>query len=110
MTNKEYILSKLGPYGVTDAELEDMLACGICPEAPYVGGEEFGEAFAQIILEIALKPKPKSISENGFSISLDTEGLGKYYLAICRRYGITPASDVFPMLGISAITDMSELW
>ncbi len=110
MTNREYITQKLGDFGVKEADFVDLDSFGVSPDDTYVGDGVFGEAYVSLLEEIILRPRLRSVNENGFSVSWDTSNLGKYYLAVCRRYGITPATDVYSALGISAITDMSELW
>lgn len=55
-------------------------------------------------------PRLKSINEGGFSLSWDYEGLGKFYLWLCRKYGVTPAEDAEAALGLSTITDRTNIW
>lgn len=108
MTNREYISQKLGDFGVTEADFLDLMSKGIEPEDRYMGDQAFGEAYASLVAEIVLRPRATSIHENGFSMSWNVPDLGKYYLAICSRYGITP--DPLICSEVNSIKDISDCW
>jgi hypothetical protein len=57
-----------------------------------------------------LAPRLQSVNESGFSLSWDFATLGKYYLWLCRRYGVSADSDTLQLLGISTITDKTDIW
>lgn len=108
MTNREYITQKLGDYGVGEADLMDLALAGVEPDDTYTGDHAFGEAFASLVAEIVLRPRATSVSENGFSMSWQQADLSKYYLAVCRRYGISP--DPAVCSEVTAINDISDTW
>lgn len=45
------------------------------------------------------------------SLSLGTTlRIGQYYMWLCRKYGVTPDNEVVAALGLSTITDKSDIW
>ena len=56
------------------------------------------------------RPRLEQINENGFSARFNYADLGKWYLWLCKRYGITPDDDVLAASGISMIKDISDRW
>ena len=90
MTVNDYILQKFQTFGVnlSEADLFD-----ICLNAKISGGGEMNEdcqtrvsvAIAKFIPSLLLRAT--SISENGFSMSWNTQGLKEYYSFLCRKYG-----------------------
>lgn len=110
MTIKEYISQKLSAFGnLTDAEFADM-AIELDSEYSQGNAEEVGKVLCQFIEERVLAPRVSNVSENGFSISWDFNNLGKYYLWLCKKYGLTPNEDVLSMSGISVIRNVSDIW
>ena len=107
MTNKEYIRQRLNSFEVSEAMFIDA---GIDPDAEYEPSPELGKAFIKLLEELILMPTLKSVSENGFSLSWDREGVRSWYMLLCKRYGVTPEDEVLPLLGVSAITDISDIW
>jgi hypothetical protein len=109
MTVGEYIASTLPGLTVPESFLVDA---GLDTGAQYTSDmfHTVGTAMVQMLAGIILAPSVKSVNENGFSMSWDRENLGKYYLWLCKRYGVTPDPDVVSLLGISAITDISDIW
>lgn len=107
-------MQKLQPFGnISEAELLDMsLSGGFELESAYDEAVQasVGGAMAGFIEEKALAPHVSSVSESGFSISWDYSKLGSYYLWLCRKYGRTPNADVLGLLGVSAITDKTDIW
>lgn len=53
-----------------------------------------GVAMVNLVAEIILQGKQSSINENGFSASWNYDSLGKYYLWLCKKYGIDPDADI----------------
>lgn len=114
MTIREYISQKLNAFGtISEAQLLDMSLSGkFSLEDEYNEGNvrSVGIAMAGGIEELVLVPKMKSVSESGFSVSWDYDGLGKYYLWLCRKWGVTPNEEVVGMLGISMVIDRTNCW
>lgn len=107
MTNREYISQRLAGFNVSEALLADS---GIDLNAEYAPSEAMGKAIVSLLEELILAPSLKNVSESGFSVSWDTANVGKWYLYLCNKYGITPNDDVLTLLGISMIKDISDLW
>lgn len=107
MTNKEYILQKLSSFNVTEATLLDT---GIDLDAQYVPSDEMGRALISLLEELILAPGLTNVSESGFSLSWDKDKVGNWYLWLCKKYGVTPNSDILPLLGVSSIIDISDRW
>lgn len=63
-------------------------------EYSYDNAKDVGVAMIDTIAELILLPKMSSVNENGFSMSWNLDGLSKYYLFICKKYGITPDADI----------------
>lgn len=113
MTVREYIVSELRAFGVTEAELADIFATlAVSPDDDYSAGnsEAVRKALAGALPAFILKPRMGSVSESGFSVSWNYDNLVKYYLWLCHRLGLTPDEDIVTMAGISAITDKTSLW
>jgi hypothetical protein len=89
-TVKEYIGEKLTRLGfqLTDSELDNLLV-----EVSVTGSSTFGgnnvadtkKAMAAIIPELLAMPK---VTEGGYSISQNTDGVLKYYRMLCSELGI----------------------
>lgn len=108
MTNKEYILSKLVAFEVSEAQLADMeidLEDTYKPNSPDVG-----IAMILLVEELILAPRRTNITENGFSVSWNYADLGKYYLYLCKRYGATANDKILDLLGLSRIVDRTDTW
>ena len=109
MTVREYICSTLSGLTVPDAFFADLT---FDPNQEYTTSlyAEVGAAMVSMLGGLILAPKVKSVNENGFSMQWDTDTLGKYYLWLCKRYGITPDSEVVALLGMNTIIDISDTW
>lgn len=98
MTISEYISEKLQSFGqVSEAQLLDMaLAGGFNLDELYSvdNAQSVGVAMANFVGELIMMPKMSSVNENGFSASWNFDGLGKYYLLLCKKYGIDPDADI----------------
>lgn len=114
MTIREYISQKLSAFGnISEAQLLDMALSG-----KFNLDDECGESNLKAVSigiirgieELVFSPKMKSVSESGFSMSWDYDGLGKYYLWLCRRWGIVPNENAINMLGVSMIIDRTNCW
>ncbi len=114
MTVREYISQKLAVFGnVSEVQLLDMsLNGGFDLADEYNDGNvrSVGVAMVGCIEELVFAPKIKSVNENGFSMSWDFSNLGRYYLWICRKWGVKPNDDVLGMLDISMIVDCTNRW
>ena len=91
MTVNDYIQQKFQIFGiqVSEADILDM-----CLTSKISGEDEMNEhccvrvsvAIAKFIPSLLLRAT--SISENGFSMSWDTQGLKEYYSFLCKKYGL----------------------
>lgn len=108
MSVKEYIRSLLTGLDIPDAFYADM---GIDLEADYTPGDpEVGKAVVGSLAGLILSPQVSAVNENGFSMRWDRGQLGKYYLWLCRKFGLTPDKEVEAVVGISAVIDISDSW
>lgn len=109
MTIKEYIFEILGPFGVTDAHL---IGSGLewDQDCTPQNQNEVGKGVAEILGDILLAPRRNNVSEGGFSVSWDFSNASKFYIHLCRKYEVEPASEIVKMCGISSITDMTNSW
>lgn len=111
MTIGEYIKGKLLACEISDVQLLDVsLEGGFSLDDEYTmdNAKEANTGLAGVILEYLLAPKRTNISESGFSVSWDYDNLAKYYLWLCRKWGIK--QDNADLLGLSTITDISDRW
>lgn len=91
MTVNEYISQKFQSFGIqlSEADLLDM-----CLNAKISGGDEVDEdyygrvsvAIAKFIPSLLLRAT--SISESGFSMSWNIQGIKDYYSWLCKQYGL----------------------
>lgn len=110
MTVKEYIERELKPFGVTD--VTDVLLDGSLDgdsEYDVTTRRGVGLAMVNAIAEMIYKPRVSSVNENGFSISWDIPNLSKYYLYLCKKWGVTPDEEISKS-GLDTITDISNYW
>lgn len=113
MTIRAYITDKLKAYGITEAQLVDLsISSGLKLDSDVMdnGPTAVGIALTQTLEECILAPRLSSVSESGFSMSWNYDSVGKYYLWLCRKWGVTPNDDVLGMLGISTIIDRTDNW
>ena len=111
MKIREYISQKLRAWNITDAQLEDI-SSGIDLDEEYTSDDAqvVGKAMISVIEELMLAPYMSNVNENGFSVSWDYSRIGQYYMWICRKYGVAPDDEVVAALGLSTITDKSDIW
>lgn len=107
MTNREYIKQRLNSFEVSEAMFIDA---GIDPEMEYVPDPKMDKALIRLLEELILMPSLSNVSENGFSMSWDRDGARNWYLLLCKRNGITPDTEIVSLLGVSSITDISDIW
>lgn len=113
MTIRAYISDKLKAFGITEAQLVDMsISSGLDLDANVEEQEpiKVGTALTQTLEELILMPKMTNVSESGFSMSWNFDKIGQYYVWLCKKWGLTPNSDVLAMLGISTIIDRTNIW
>jgi len=104
---REYICSLLKGIDIPEAFLVDT---GLDLEEEYTPNMPIGPQLVTLVEGIINAVSVKSVSENGFSMTWDTDRLGKFYLWLCRKYGIKPGAEELATLGISAIVDISDTW
>lgn len=91
MTVNGYISQKFQTFGINLSEadlLEISLSSGISGEDE-MNPSNIGlvsMAMAKFIPSLLLRAT--SISENGFSMSWNTQGLKEYYSFLCKKYGL----------------------
>ena len=91
MTVNEYISQKFQTFGIQLSEadlLEISLSSGISGEDE-MSPSNIGlvsVAMAKFIPSLLLRAT--SISENGFSMSWNIEGIKQYYSFLCKQYGL----------------------
>lgn len=107
MNVKEYIHSLFNGLTIPDALLADT---GLDLEQEYSPSLVIGPAVVDLCAGIINMVALKSVNENGFSMTWDTDRLGRFYLWLCRRYGIKPKAEELSLLGLGAIIDISDTW
>lgn len=113
MTIREYISQKLNAFGLTEAHYADVvISSGLALEDEYAAdnANDVGRAMVSLIQELVFSPRLTNINEGGFSASWDFEGLGSWYLFLCRKYGIKPDADAVAQMGMSAVVDRTSMW
>lgn len=113
MTIREYVSQKLQAFNVTEAFYADfMFASGLSLDDEYTFdvAPEVGKALAQTIAEVILSPRLSNVNESGFSMSWDFSELGKYYMYLCKKWGIEPNEEAISVSGVSVIMDKTNIW
>ena len=113
MTIREYVSQKLQAFNLTEAALTDfMMSLGMSLDDEYTFdiAPSVGKAMASSLEELVLAPRLSNINEGGFSMSWDFSDLGKYYVYLCKKWGVKVNDDVLTASGISAIIDKSNCW
>ena len=111
MSIREYISQKFQAWNITMSHLMDIgLDLNLDDEYTPKVTDSVGKAMVSIIEELMLAPSMSQVNENGFSVSWDYSRIGQYYMWLCRKYGVDPNTDVMAALGLSTITDMSDIW
>ena len=91
MTVNEYISRKFQSFGInlSEADLLDM-----CLNAKISGEDEMNkDCYGRVSVAIAkfipsLLLRATSISESGFSMSWNIQGIKDYYSLLCNQYGL----------------------
>lgn len=110
MTNREYIMDHLSPLRISEGIIAIVYDI-IDPNAVYVVGDDaVGKAMIRVLEEVMFMPKTKNVSESGFSITYDYTDLTRYYLTLCRKYGVKPDEELVSMSGMSVIKDRTSKW
>jgi hypothetical protein len=91
MNVSDYITQKFQTFGITmsEAELLDISISSGLNEGDEVDSESHSKlnvAIARFIPTLFLRAT--SVSENGFSMSWDVNGLKAYYSYLCNHYGL----------------------
>ncbi len=91
MTVKEYISSKFQSFGiqVSEADLLDMSLNAkkeLSDEVNRDAIDAISVAMAHFIPSLLLRAT--SISESGFSMSWNIQGIKDYYSLLCKQYGL----------------------
>ncbi len=107
MTVREYIVSAFQGLSIPESCFADM---SVSPDAVYSTGLPLGPDMVAIAETLLLAPSVKSVNENGFSMAWDTNRLGKYYMYLCKKYGIAPNPDLLGVVGLNVITDKTDIW
>lgn len=113
MTVRNYISDKLRAFGITEAQLVDVcLSAGLDLDEDIAAcaPAAVGAILVNTLEELMLAPRMTNVNESGFSMSWDFSSVGKYYLWLCRKWGVTPNDDVLGMAGLSTITDRTDIW
>ena len=110
MTNKEYIMACLSPFGVREEMFANVYDL-IDPNAKYMAGvKSVSMAMIRILEDVLFMPRVESINENGFSMTYNFKEAAKFYVMLCKRYGMKPNDHVLSMAGISRIVDRTSKW
>lgn len=91
MNVREYISSKFQSFGIqlSEADLLDMslnARKGLDEEVSQ--GNIGAVSVAMACFIPSLLARPTSISESGFSMSWNSQGLKDYYSLLCKQYGL----------------------
>lgn len=115
MTIREYISEELSAFGkLAEAEFLAFSIDSTLDLGQEVTDTETLRQAKQGVLALLerrlLAPRAQSVSESGFSISWNFDNLGRFYLWYCKQCNQKPNPDVQQVLGISMITDKSDVW
>lgn len=91
MTINKYISDKFQKYGIamSEADLLDIALGSGLNESDEVTKENISRVNVSIVRFIPeLLLRASSISESGFSMSWDVNGLKDYYSLMCKHYGL----------------------
>ena len=91
MTVREYISGKFQSFGiqVSEADLLDMsinAKMDVDDDVTADGLDAISVAIARFIPSLLLRAT--SISESGFSMSWNIQGIKDYYYLLCKQYGL----------------------
>ena len=86
MTVKEYISGKFQSFGIQVSEA-DFLDMSLNANKE-MEEEVRQECIGSVSVAMALLLRATSISESGFSMSWNIDGIKDYYSLLCRQYGL----------------------
>lgn len=91
MTVKDYITQKCSTFGiqVSDADILDMNITSGLDDSEEVNGDNINLinlGFIEFIPQLLLRAT--SISESGFSMSWNIEGIKSFYSMLCNKYDV----------------------
>lgn len=107
MTVKEYISSKLQSFDIdlSEADLFDIsTVVGLDEELTTDNRNKLFYALVKSVIPMLLL-RAKSISENGFSYSYDTNDVLNFHSWLCKELGIEDTLNE-----TSKISDASDIW
>ena len=112
MTVREYITSTLTGFDIPESSFVDLLISGIDLEAQITSQNAMavGRGMVSTVEALLFSPRRTSVNENGFSETWNYADLGKYYLWLCRRYGVTPSSDLLALTGVNSVIEITDIW
>lgn len=113
MTVREYISQRFSSLEMGEADYVDAaIESGLDLDAEYEAENALtvGRAMCSMLASVILAPRRSSINEQGFSMSMDFGNIGKYYMWLCRKYGVKADSDVLELLGQNTIIDRTNIW
>lgn len=105
MTVGEYVKLKLSQWSFDYSEellSAEMQKLGIDSSSEFNENTNTDIVFYNILPDILFVPK--SVSEGGYSITYNTEGMTAYYELVCKRLGLPN------MLEKNTITDITHKW
>ena len=105
MKVSDYIKSKFQSFGIqlSEAEILDLSlneSFSLEDEVTITNTDAVNIAIAGLIPSVLARP---DVSESGFSMKVNIEGIKSYYSFLCRTYGIEATS-------LSTISDASNSW
>lgn len=103
--------TKLQAFSISEAQLLDITMqqdVELEDEVDDFSAEQLGKMLIGTLEEVLFAPRLKSVSENGFSMSFDYDDALKYYLYLCRKWGVTPDEAI--LSGMSSISDKTSIW
>lgn len=113
MTIREYLNDKLKAFGITDSMITDatvMHGINVDYDVADYPAATIGRMLISTLEELILAPRLTNVNENGFSMSWDFAHVADWYRWLCRKWGVTPNGEVTQMLGLSTITDRTDIW
>lgn len=112
MTTREYITATLTGFDIPESSFVDLMMKGLDLDADVTSQNigEIGKGIVSTVEGLLFSPRRTNINENGFSESWNYADLGKYYLWLCRRFGVTPSDELLAMTGINSIIEITDIW
>lgn len=111
MTIREYLSQKFAAFNISEAQLLDATkeqGISLDDDVDVMMPNEIGLMTIGVLGDILLAPRLKSVSESGFSMSWYVDDAYKYYLYLCRKYGVAPNEEI--LSGLNTIVDKTSIW